>query len=164
MATSAKEYLTSIWKNERSVVPLLFFLGALLTTAIGLGFCIYYCCSRLAYEHKFDIEKANDASDPSSDGRRLTSTVGPPVRIEQDPRRSQPQPPVGRLCDCRVVYGPCHGKIDEGASEHEQVCVDESRNRHAEAIMNESGIFTMVKVFAEDKPPSYEDLMAFGRV
>ena len=172
MATSIAEYLTSIWNHESGIIALLFILFGLLATVIASAFCIHQCCSRRAYEHETDLEKAIDVSTARSEdpGRSPVISLPDQTELPTAPRQSQNQPrylavaptPTPTTCTCRITHGACHSGIAKVPRMHALAHAWTSRPQQGEpeTTILETSYTNAIMI---DHPPSYDELMIFGK-
>jgi len=161
MATSAVAYFTSIWNNERGVIPVLFILCAFLAILVGLGFGIYHCSisGRGQADLEPDLEKTTASKESSTQATPppaylydYTSRAQDPGDRDIPPQSSQHHlPTYHHVCECELIYGPCHTTPTPTRVQNKHI-VD---MYHPRSLRPPSP--------SPQDPPAYEELMAFGR-
>lgn len=171
MAISAEEYVASLLKNERSIILILFILGAIVTVAIGLMFCVYRCCSRPEYVHGMDIEKAGAGAVAD----RATQSSRPPSYSSHLTPETQQLPATSSLprlvkqdtCECRFIYGRCHTEVANTVSNQAEGQTGrvggDLAHPHRRALRQGAIGPQLAYLSWQDDPPSYAELMAFSR-
>lgn len=158
MPTSALAYFTSIWNNERGVIPVLFILCASLVILVGLSFGIYHCSiygrgqDDLEPDIEVSQESVTQATPPPAYLYNYTSRAQDPGDRDTPPQSPQHHPPkYYPTWECRLIYEPCHSTT----------APTRVRSTHIMDMYHPRSLRPPSP--SPDDPPAYEELMAFGR-
>lgn len=187
MSTTAKDYFTSIWQNERSMIILLATLLGLFALLILLCFCFSCCCAARTNDGEKDIEKAEatmkslnltlrarvkgdacvQATSPRSALLQAGSVNYNPATVtptSQHMLTSQRNRKLN-LCSCTIVHGPCHSPTLNEASlkDSSATAGHAAQGSTKDGVRVARATDAMTSTNAQpEAPPSYDKLMVFG--